>query len=66
MHLEGHAAHWFQLVERRLLNASWSTFCEQLHDRFDRDQQEALIHQFFKIYTARETPAMVILYKRGM
>jgi hypothetical protein len=49
MHLEGHAARWFQSAEWRLLNANWSTFCAQIHDRFGRDQHEALIHQLFHI-----------------
>jgi hypothetical protein len=49
MHLEGPAAHYFQSAERCLLNANWSTFYDQMHDRFGRDQHEALIHQLFHI-----------------
>jgi hypothetical protein len=49
MHLEGPAACWFQSAERRLHSASWDTFCALVHDRFGRDQHEALIHQLFHI-----------------
>jgi hypothetical protein len=28
----------------------WTTFCEMVHDRFGRDQHEALIHQLFHIH----------------
>jgi hypothetical protein len=49
MHLEGPVAHWFQSAERRLCNSYWDTFCALIHDRFDRDQHETLIHQFFHI-----------------
>jgi hypothetical protein len=50
MHHEGPAAWWFHSVERRLLNANCSTFCAQIHDRFGRDQHEALIRQLFHIH----------------
>jgi hypothetical protein len=43
MHLDGAAARWWQLVERHLQSASWEEFSAQLHDRFGRDQHEALI-----------------------
>jgi hypothetical protein len=49
MHFEGAATRWWQLVERRLRAASWEEFCSQLHERFGRDQHEALIKQLFHI-----------------
>jgi hypothetical protein len=49
MHLEGPVAHWFQSTEHHLHNSSWDTFCAMIHDRFGRDQHEALIHQLFHI-----------------
>jgi hypothetical protein len=49
MHLEGVAARWFQSTERRLCDATWSEFCARIHDRFNRDQHEALIRQLFYI-----------------
>jgi hypothetical protein len=49
MHLEGAAARWFQSAERRLRDASWTEFCAKVHDRFGRDQHEALIRQLFHI-----------------
>jgi hypothetical protein len=50
MHLEGTTAHWFQSTERRLRQSSWEMFCALIHDRFSRDQHEALIHQLFHIH----------------
>jgi hypothetical protein len=47
MHLEGLAARWLQSVERRLKHANWHEFCSLIHDRFGRDQHDALIHQLF-------------------
>jgi hypothetical protein len=37
MHLEGAATRWFQSVERRLLDVSWTEFYARVHDRFGRD-----------------------------
>jgi hypothetical protein len=48
MHLEGAAGRWFQSVERKV-DTSWTEFCSMLHDRFGRDQHEALIRQLFHI-----------------
>jgi hypothetical protein len=49
MHFEGAAAHWLQYVERCIASLGWNEFCSLLHDRFGRDQHEALIHQLFHI-----------------
>jgi hypothetical protein len=43
MHLEGPAAFWLQSMERRLKQISWVDFYSLIHDRFRRDQHEALI-----------------------
>jgi len=48
-YLEGPAARWFQSIESQLRSATWSTFCQLLHDRFDRDQHELLIRKLFSI-----------------
>lgn len=48
-YLKGLAARWFQSIESQIRNASWSTFYQLLHDRFDRDQHELLIHKLFTI-----------------
>jgi len=37
-YLEGSAARWFQSIESQLRTTTWSTFCQSLHDRFNRDQ----------------------------
>jgi hypothetical protein len=49
MHFEGAATLWWQSVERELHDTSWEEFCSQLHERFGRDQHEALIQQLFHI-----------------
>jgi hypothetical protein len=47
MHLEGPVARWFQSAERCLCQIDWGEFCSVLHERFGRDQHEALIRKFF-------------------
>ena len=48
-YLEGPAARWFQSIESQIRTATWSTFCQLLHDCFDRDQHELLIRKLFSI-----------------
>ena len=48
-YLEGLAARWFQSIKSQIRSATWSTFCQLLHDRFDRDQHELLIRKLFSI-----------------
>jgi hypothetical protein len=49
MHFEGAVAHWWQSVERCLESVSSPELCRLLHERFGRDQHEALIRQLFHI-----------------
>jgi hypothetical protein len=49
MHMDGVAARWLQSTEHRVRSASWDQFCSLIHDRFSRDQHEALIRQLFHI-----------------
>jgi hypothetical protein len=49
MHMEGTTARWLQSVEHRIREASWTTFCAMIHDRFGRDQHEDIIRQLFHI-----------------
>jgi hypothetical protein len=49
MHLEGAAGRWFQSVEKKVRDTSWTEFCSMLHDWLSRDQDEALIRQLFHI-----------------
>ena len=44
MYLEGPADRWYQSITPQLENATWDTFYGLLHDRFDRDQHELLLH----------------------
>jgi hypothetical protein len=47
--VEGPAAHWLQSVNHRTRVATWTELCSWIHDRFGRDQHEALIRQLFHI-----------------
>ena len=49
MYIEGAAAHWYQSIENTTVTATWSSFCQALHERFDRDQHEALIRKLFHV-----------------
>jgi hypothetical protein len=49
MYLEGTAACWYESIDNTSAIATWTTFCQALHDRFDRDQHEVLIRQLFQI-----------------
>jgi len=49
MYLEGNAACWYESIDNTPAIATWTTFCQSLHDRFDRDQHEAFIRQLFQI-----------------
>jgi len=49
MYVEGIAAGWYESIENTPATANWTAFCQALHDRFDRDQKEALICQLFHI-----------------
>lgn len=49
MYLEGTAACWYESIDNTPAIANWTNFCQALHDRFDRDQHEALIRKLFQI-----------------
>ena len=49
MYIEGAAAHWYQSIENTPVTATWSSFCQALHERFDCDQHEALIRKLFHV-----------------
>jgi hypothetical protein len=49
MHFEGAAARWFQSHEKCVRDIPWDSFCAMVHERFGRDQHEALIRQLFHI-----------------
>ncbi|KAK3126898.1 hypothetical protein QOZ80_7AG0564790 [Eleusine coracana subsp. coracana] len=49
MHFVGVAARWLQPADKRIKSCSWNEFCSMIHDRFGRDQHEALIRQLFHI-----------------
>jgi hypothetical protein len=47
--MEGPAAIWYQSIVPQLPSATWASFCQLLHDRFDRNQHESLLRQIFNI-----------------
>jgi hypothetical protein len=49
MYLEGNAACWYESIDNTPAIATWTAFCQSLHDRFDRDQHEAFIRNLFQI-----------------
>jgi hypothetical protein len=49
MHFDGPAACWLQSVNHRIRTTTWTELCSWIHDRFGRDQHEALIRQLFHI-----------------
>ena len=48
-YVEGAAASWYQSLAPQLPMLNWTSFCQLLHDRFDRDQHESLLRQMFNI-----------------
>jgi hypothetical protein len=48
-YVEGPAAIWYRSIAPQLPTATWETFCQWLHDRFDRDQHELLLRQIFSV-----------------
>jgi hypothetical protein len=49
MHQDGSVARWLQSVKKQLKNLSWDRFCSLIHERFGKDQHQALMHQMFHI-----------------
>ncbi|XP_062203827.1 uncharacterized protein LOC133906051 [Phragmites australis] len=49
MHFVGTAAFWLQSTESNLNQISWAEFCLAVSHRFERDQGNQLIRQFFHI-----------------
>lgn len=49
MYLEGTAACWYESIDNTPAIATWQSFCQALHERFDLNQHEALIRQLFQI-----------------
>jgi len=49
MYFDDAAARWLQSVESKISSMEWDVFCDLIHDRFSRDQQESLIRQLFHI-----------------
>ena len=49
MHLTGNAAFWAQSLEFSIRDLAWNDFCKLISDRFERDQHNQLLRQFFHI-----------------
>jgi hypothetical protein len=50
MHLSGSAALWFQTVQSTIYNMPWEDFCAIVCAKFDRDEHNHLLRQFFRIH----------------
>lgn len=59
MYLEGPADLWYQSIQNELQNTTWTTFCQLLHDHFDRDQHELLLRKLFNVHQTSTVPAYV-------
>jgi hypothetical protein len=53
MHFEGPTARWFQSIDHRIPNTTWSKLCSWIHDRFAKDEHELLIRQLYMIKQSR-------------
>jgi hypothetical protein len=49
MHLTGNAAFWAQSLEFPLQTLSWQAFCKLVCDKFEKEQHNMLLRQFFRI-----------------
>jgi hypothetical protein len=58
------AACWYQSLAPQLPNLTWSSFCQLLHDRFDRDQHESLLRQMFNIRQQSTVSAYVSAFTK--
>lgn len=47
MHLVGSAALWLQTLQCSVDSLSWDTFAQNACNRFDRDEHNQLLRQFF-------------------
>jgi hypothetical protein len=62
--MEGPAAIWYQSIAPQLPTATWDTFCQMLHERFDRDQHEYLLRQMFNIRQQSTVSAYVTAFSQ--
>lgn len=49
MHLTSNAAFWAQSLEFPIRELSWSDLCKLVCDRFEKDEHNQLLRQFFRI-----------------
>lgn len=49
MHFDSSAAFWMQSIELDLKRLSWENLCRAVVDRFQRDQHNLIIRQFFHV-----------------
>ncbi|CAD6206729.1 unnamed protein product [Miscanthus lutarioriparius] len=63
-YMEGPAAIWYQSIAPQLPSATWESFCQMLHERFDRDQHEHLLRQMFSIRQHTSVSAYVTAFSQ--
>ena len=62
--MEGPAAIWYQSIAPQLPSATWESFCQMLHERFDRDRHEHLLRQMFSIRQHTSVSAYVTAFSQ--
>lgn len=62
VHFSGSAAFWMQSIEMDLRKCSWNTLCQAVVDRFERDQHEHVIRQFFHVNQSGSVAEYVELF----
>jgi hypothetical protein len=62
----GPAAFWMQTVEINIRKCSWEYLCQLVVDRFDRDQFNHFIHQFFHVKQIDSVTEYVTLFDNLM
>jgi hypothetical protein len=66
INFSGTAAFWMQTVELNLKKCSWDHLCQLVIDRFDRDQFNHFIRQFFHAKQTGSVPEYVTLFDELM
>ncbi|CAN6234028.1 unnamed protein product [Urochloa humidicola] len=62
MNFTGSAAFWTQSIEADLRKCSWEMLCDSVVDRFERDQHNHVIHQFFHVKQSSSVSEYIELF----
>ncbi|CAN6338981.1 unnamed protein product [Urochloa humidicola] len=62
MNFSGSAAFWMQSIEINLRKCCWEDLCQSVIDRFERDQHNHIIRQFFHIKQSASVSEYIELF----